>query len=381
MLVFILLGVLLGIFAGLVPGLHSNTVISILSNFELNQIEIIIIAIIPAHLIVSFIPSIFFGIPEQQTVVSVLPGQRMTLEGKGLVALKTVLLSILLATLISMIIFPVSLWFFPIAYGAIREWIKYIVLGLSLILLLRARNLLFSCLIFVLAGAMGYMSLNSGLSDPFLPLFSGLYAVPSLLLYKFQKIKVQKDLPLRDFNLIYVFLGVIGGILADLLPGISSPGQVATFLTIFLPLNSLSYLSAVASISTSQVIFAISTAASIDKARVGGIAILEKFVDLDKDPTHFLLLFFISVAITCSLVYILRTKLGVVSNLNMTSINKILLFYLIFIVFVLDGMPGLLILGISSALGYITINFGVARTLLMGAVIIPTLLLLFRIFI
>jgi TctA family transporter len=46
---------------------------------------------------------------------------------------------------------------------------------------------------------------------------------------------------------------------------------------------------------------------------------------------------------------------------------------------VLDGFIGVVVFALASLLGYITIKLGVERTNLMGAVIIPTLLLLFGI--
>ena len=231
-------GIILGVITGLLPGLHSNTVISILSSFEIDQFYLLIIAIVPAQMIVSFVPSIFFGIPEQGTVISVLPGHRMTLQGKGLLALKTVILSILLATLISLAVFPLSLEFYPFVYEMIRPFMKYVVLMLSIALLVRSKNPLLSTLVFVAAGLIGYVSLTSRLEDPFLPLFSGLFAIPALLTYARQKLPEQKDYNLKSFDLRYVIAGVIGGGIAGLLPGISSPGEGAGFLTMGIAVQS-----------------------------------------------------------------------------------------------------------------------------------------------
>jgi len=374
-------GILLGIFTGLVPGIHSNTVISILSTFDIDQIYLIIIMIIPAHMIVSFIPSIFFGIPEQGTVISVLPGHRMTLEGKGLLALKTVILSILLATLISVIMFPISLDLFPTIYSLIQPYIKYIVLGLSIIFVVKTKNPILSLGIFLLAGALGYVSLHSNLEDPFLPLFSGMFAIPIILNYTYSTIKKQNDPQLNKFEIRYVIIGVVGGFLSDLLPGISSPSQVATFFSIFMPINSLGYLSTIASISTSQTIFALSTAASIGKARIGGVAWLEKFIDIRQNNFELLVFMFFSVAITCGIVYLMRKKIASIANMNLSKLNILLAVYLTSIIFILNGFFGLAIFVVSGLLGYLTVRIGVTRTNLMGAVIVPTLMLLFRVFI
>ena len=337
--------------------------------------------IIPAHMIVSFIPSIFFGIPEQGTVISVLPGHRMTLEGKGLLALKTVILSILLATLISVIMFPISLDLFPTIYSLIQPYIKYIVLGLSIIFVVKTKNPILSLGIFLLAGALGYVSLHSNLEDPFLPLFSGMFAIPIILNYTYSTIKKQNDPQLNKFEIRYVIIGVVGGFLSDLLPGISSPSQVATFFSIFMPINSLGYLSTIASISTSQTIFALSTAASIGKARIGGVAWLEKFIDIRQNNFELLVFMFFSVAITCGIVYLMRKKIASIANMNLSKLNILLAVYLTSIIFILNGFFGLAIFVVSGLLGYLTVRIGVTRTNLMGAVIVPTLMLLFRVFI
>ena len=92
---FFIAGIILGMLGGLLPGIHSNTIISILSSVGLSGIDFayVIIAVMASHQLFSFIPSIFFGIPEQGSVLSVLPGQRMVREGNGTLALKVVLAS------------------------------------------------------------------------------------------------------------------------------------------------------------------------------------------------------------------------------------------------------------------------------------------------
>ncbi|MFH2106958.1 MAG: tripartite tricarboxylate transporter permease [Candidatus Micrarchaeota archaeon] len=379
--IFICAGILLGILAGLIPGLHSNTLISILSSFQIPDFYLLIILLVPANMIVAYIPSLFFSIPEDGSVVSVLPGHRMTLDGKGLLALKTIILSILLATLISIVIFPLSLGFFPMIYGAISPFIKYIVLLLSAIFVLKSKNRVMSAFVFLLAGTIGYASFNSPMEDPFLPMFTGFFAIPALLMYSHQKIKEQKDLPLSGFDIRFVLIGVVGGVLSDLLPGISSTGQVATFLTIFMPMNTLGYLSAISSIATSQMVLALSTASSLGKARVGGIVWLDQFVDITANLDYLLVLMLFSTVVTCALVYLFRKKIGKLAEFNMTKMNRVLVIYLTAIVFIIDGWFGLGIFALGSLLGYLTIKVGVPRTNLMGAVIVPTLLLLFRVFI
>jgi len=101
------LGTCIGIFTGLVPGIHTNTVAAILvvvhapltiwlaSRFgegTISEAELAIVcflvAVAMAHVFVSYIPATFLGAPEEGTVLSVLPGHRMLLQGRGLVSIR-----------------------------------------------------------------------------------------------------------------------------------------------------------------------------------------------------------------------------------------------------------------------------------------------------
>ena len=384
-LLFFLFGIVIAFISAFIPGMHSNTIISIFSSFGIDPaaFAFFIIGLFPAHMIFSFVPSIFFGIPEQRTVISVLPGQRLVLEGRGIFALKTVLLSCILAMLLSFFFFPFSLSFFEFSYNLIHSYIGYILLLFSIVFLSRTKNIPLSLFVFVLAGMLGYISFRSGIEDPFLPLFSGMFALGAILNYQKSKIPVQKD-ERAQFGpdmLKFVLLGTVLGLFADLLPGISSPSQVATFLTIFMPINTLGYLAAISSISMSEAVFSFATSASIDKSRMGATASLAKLLPVGENLVLIMLLFFISIAVAVAIAYSLRRHIAKISNIDFSELNILIALYLLSIVFVLDGVAGVFIFVLASALGFLTVRFGAERTNLMGAVIVPTILLLFRIFI
>lgn len=375
-------GVLLGLLSGLLPGLHPNTVISAMSTFPLDPetLALLIIALYPASLVVSFIPSIFFGIPETGTVVALLPGQRMVLRGEGLSALKVVLFSCIIAALLSAALFYPSLGFFPAAYEAIRGYMKFILLAISLVLLARSRKPHLAAFIFVLAGALGHFSLNSGMRDPFLPLFSGMFAIAAIANYGKNRMPEQEEKPLDAGFVRFTLVGVMLGMAADLIPGVGSPSQVATFATIFLPMDSLGYLAAISAISVSQSVFSLATAASIGKARVGATAWLAGYMDIGQNLTLLLTLFILSTALAVAAVYWMRKHIARLASLDFSRMNAILLAYLVAMTLAIDGVPGAGVLAVAGALGWLTIRIGVERTTLMGAIIVPTLMLLFRIF-
>jgi len=102
-----LLGAGLGSLTGLAPGLHVNTLAlvlvasapallplleeaSMLVGADRGSALLLLVAVIVsasvAHSFLDLLPSIFLGAPEEGTAMSVLPGHRMLLEGRGLEA-------------------------------------------------------------------------------------------------------------------------------------------------------------------------------------------------------------------------------------------------------------------------------------------------------
>ena len=378
-----LIGVLLGMITGLIPGLHPNTICSVLAEVYIpDEIKAaLIIGMVPANIVASFIPAIFFGIPEHGTVVAALAGQRLALAGRGLTALKVVLFSVIIAVAASFIIFVPSMEMFSLVYNSIGDYIKYIVLILASVVVLKSRNPVLALLVFLGSGILGYFSLNSGMGDPFVSVFSGMFAISALLNITKSRIpKQRKEEGVKKEIIVYALLGVFLGMTADLLPGISSPSQVALFASIVVPMNSMGYMATVSSIGVSEAIFSLSTTASIEKSRMGSTIWLSKFIDIEENVFLLASFFLLGTVIAVAIVYILKKKIALVSVLNSKPIAMMLIAYLVIISFLLNGWIGILVLAISTGLGWVTLRLGVERIQMMGAVIVPTLLLLFGIF-
>ena len=370
-----LAGLILGCVSGLLPGLHSNTIISVVSSLGIDEsaLALVIIALLPAHLIVSFIPAIFFGIPEPGTVVAAMPGQRMVLRGMGILALKTVLFSCAISALVSVALFSASLELFPLVYGVLRERMGLALLIISAVLVLRSRSVFPAMCIFLLSGLLGQFSLNSGMQDPFLPMFSGMFAMAAMLSYRRGKVPEQAELEPGGGFAVYVLAGVGLGFAADLIPGVGSPAQVAAFASIFMPMNSLGYLACVSAVSVSEAVFSLATAASIGKSRMGATAWLAGNIDIRGNLPMLVAGFLASAAIAALMVYAARRKIAALASVDFSGMNIVLAFYLLAITFVIDGWLGIVVLGLGSALGFLCIKSGVERINLMGSIILPTL--------
>ena len=375
------IGVFVGIATGFVPGIHSNTAVAIIASlgFRSDRFASIAIGLFPAHIIASFVPSIFFGIPEHGVVLSVLPGQRLVLEGRGLLALKTVLVACAISIIICAAVFLPSLSVYSFAYGLIKDNVRIIVPLVCIFLFMRSKNPVLSLLFFLLAGGIGAYTLNSKMEDPFLPVFSGMFAVAAIMNYSPNKIPTQHDEGIDRSALKWVPLGVLLGMGADLLPGIGSPSQVAAFATIMMPSESLSFLVLISSIAVSGGLFSLSTAASIGKARMGATAAIADSIDIQQSLPGLLSLALLSCAICICVLFFLRTRISRLAGVDFTKANTILLLYLVVINLLINGIAGVFVLIIASLLGWLTIKFDVERTNLMGAVIVPTILLLYGI--
>ncbi len=105
---FALLGTAAGVATGLTPGLHVNTVAALVLAFQTPLLLLagslfswaspapqdlvllagaLVVGNVVAHTFLDYVPAIFLGAPEAETALSVLPGHRMLLKGRGLEAI------------------------------------------------------------------------------------------------------------------------------------------------------------------------------------------------------------------------------------------------------------------------------------------------------
>ncbi len=159
-LIFTLLGCIAGIITGLVPGIHVNNVAYMIlasqamivsmaiwafgwalpSNQELMIIVCcLVIGNVITHTFLDFIPSVFLGAPEGETALSLLPGHRMMLAGRGYEAVKCSVIGSFGAVLGALaLLIPMRLIIgSPInAYEALAAWMHLLLLGVSIFLIM-----------------------------------------------------------------------------------------------------------------------------------------------------------------------------------------------------------------------------------------------------
>ncbi len=385
----ILSGVILGSLAGLLPALHNNTIASFLISLRTglppDLLSLLIISLACSRLVFEFVPAIFLFIPDENSVLSILPGQRLAMEGKGHFALRLAACSSLFSLLFSLLLLPLALTLFPPLYSAVRPFTAPVLLLASLMLLLTEREprpIAIASLVFLLSGLLGILALRTpSFSDPLLPSFTGLFAIPAILFSINAKPKHSPSAGSAAFSLPkflpFILAGTLLGFLADLFPGLSSASQVAVFGLLFLPATSEGFLSLVSSIATSHLFFSIAALLSAGKARVGATAAVQELLGTLSAGDAALLVggAVISFSLSIALLLLLAPRLvSLLSRVSHRTLCLLILAFILCIVLLLSGFPGLLILFTASCIGAIAPLAGVRRTHVMGLILIPAIL-------
>jgi TctA family transporter len=161
---FSIAGSSLGILSGLAPGIHVNTLAILLVSLygpiqtsmswicgpigaDTTLFPILISALIVSaavvHSFVDFVPSVFLGAPDESQVLSVLPGHRLLLDGKGLDAIRSAAFGSLVGALVALILIvplkflmgpPISL------YDLISPSIPFVLVSIMILLIISERE-------------------------------------------------------------------------------------------------------------------------------------------------------------------------------------------------------------------------------------------------
>ena len=100
-ILFSLLGITVGVAVGLLPGMHINNILPLILSLSFlfsspYLLTVFIISIAVTQIFIGYICSIFLGAPDGDTALSVLPGHKMLLEGRGYEAIKSCLVKVII---------------------------------------------------------------------------------------------------------------------------------------------------------------------------------------------------------------------------------------------------------------------------------------------
>ena len=388
-ILFLIVGILAGTITGLIPGIHINLVgitlvslsTSILYNIEPVFLVVFITSMAITHTFLDFIPSVFLGCPDTDTELSVLPGHQLLKSGNGYQAiLLTAYGSIAAIFILILIAFP-SILLMSVTYEKIVDLIPYFLILISIILISLENKKLLALLVFLLAGLLGWSTLNlENLNQPLFPLLTGLFGSSMLITsIKNKTVIPEQKIEKPSTNITRPLLGaLIASPLCSFLPGLGS-GQAAIIgNTISISReNKKGFLVLLGATNTLVMGFSFISLYVISRTRTGAAIAIKEI--LEQVSTPILVLILITILITGIISFFLTDFLAKffstrIHKINYTKISIFTLAILTILVTLISGPLGLLILIISTLTGIYCISLGVRRTNMMGCLLIPVII-------
>ncbi|HML04351.1 MAG TPA: tripartite tricarboxylate transporter permease [Methanobacterium sp.] len=407
-----LVGVLCGAITGLIPGIHVNTVGAFIfasSPFLLNSYSpevlcIFLISMAISHALLEFIPSMFLGVPEEGTVLSILPGHQMVIEGRGKEAVRLAAIGGFGAIIITILLLPLFFILLPAVYGPIRPYIWILLIVIVIYMIIRLSNdlnsLFWSATLFLLSGIMGYTMLNLPISSnvSLLCIFTGLFGVSTLLYSLSESSFVPTQNRLHNFRidstiLKGIFAGGIAGTILGFLPGLG-PAQGSIIAQELsgggdLEKNREGFLVAISGVNTSDTLFSLVMIYLIGNPR-SGIAVYVNNILQDFDFGH--LIFFIFAALTAvSISLFLCLKLGdkvseKIEKINYEKLTWIIIVFMSILVVAFsiwyhaNILYMIIVYTTAISLGLLPHYVGVNKSNLMGVLIVPAIVIYYNMF-
>ncbi len=402
---FVTLGVCMGTLSGLVPGVHVNTLTTVLLLVSgrmgtavaglcggvdvLLLLSISIVAASVAHSFLDFIPSVFIGAPSEGDVLCVLPGHRMLMEGRGLEAVHRAADGSLIGATLAIIVSPAIL--LAISQPALNELVPWALCFVILAMLAseaRRGRIAASACIMCLSGALGLVALHSMLSQTGLvmegsvlfPLLTGLFGVPTLMTASCSLHVGQAEVTQTSKDLLPSSRGAVAGLLVGWLPGVSATAGSILSLAIFdrQEDDPGDFITMVSSVGTSSVVFGLVTLLALGRARSGTMVAVLDLMDGNVDSSSMALLM-VSVLLASAMAYFITLKMGAIMasryhRINPRLLNRGTLLLIIALVTILNGPLGLAVLVSATLVGMVPLCLGVGRVHLSGALLLPVLI-------
>ena len=408
------MGILIGTMTGMIPGIHVNTAGAILfasSTFLLKFISpeflcVIMVAMSIAHALIEFVPSMLLGVPQEGTATSILPGHRMVLQGRSKEVIRIVSVGGFGAIIVTIAMLPVFAVALPILHDLTKPFTWAILLFASIYLTYRltrtTRDFLWSLLLFVLSGILGWIIFQTPISSgvSLMCTFSGLFGISTILFSLNDSSTIPHQNPFYELDLDWgkfksIFAGGITGAILGFLPGFG-PAQGTVIAQAASGTNdnddddTVNFILATSGLNVSDCLFSLIAIYIIGNPR-SGIAVYMSYLISQMTLNHLAIFIFASlIAVSVSLVVSLKlgdsfSRLMSGVDYKKLSIGVILLQILILYIFIFYYKAPLgymtLALITSTAMGMLPHYIGVGKSHLMGVLIIPAIVIYLQMFI
>ncbi len=394
--IFILtiIGIIIGFVTGLIPGFHVNNVaiimVSLLPSTGLSPLEfgIILISAMIVHQFMEFIPTLFLGAPQEETALSLLPAQRLILEGKAMDAAYFTLFGCVSGLFFALILSVFAFMFLPAIYEASRDFIVFIIIIVVIALLLYERKIykiLTAIFVFLLSGYFGLLALNLNFfsySQVLFPVFAGLFGLSTLIVNiitykKGKKILQNKNITVKQNKNFYIagFFGAFAGMMAGTLPGISA-SQIGTLMAVVFGNSAGLFMISVSAINLSDSIFSLFAIYTIGNARSGVAVMIDSIMDISFEEILLFIGIILFVSFFAVVLFYKTSKIAVnwAGRINSRNLNIFSFVLICVAVIILTGVYGLFIALVGMCIGLVSIFGNVNRTHAMGVLLVPTIL-------
>ncbi|USS41280.1 tripartite tricarboxylate transporter permease [Thermococcus aggregans] len=382
MLKWVLLGILFGTVTGITPALHVNTLASIVETLLTSpggfSYVMLLYSMGLTHTFLDAFPSTFFGIPEEETAVSILPAHKLALHGQGLEVINISLKASLLAVVFAI---PLAFPYVVLAEHYTSAFGKVAVFVLAFLLIITEKGVkrIYALLIFLISGIFGLVVDRLPLKEPYFHVFVGLFGVSAIVfsLKNNQKIEIgNADIQMSKRRFLkFSFIGTCFGMLASLLPTFTS--SQAALLGSFFSKDERTFLTIAFSVNTSNFVFSLVNFYATGKTR-NGILVLIKDLYYPLSSKELIILLLVTI-ITSSIINLyglsLSTIIGkAISKIDYTKLNLGILLFIATASLYFDGILGLGVLLTAATIGISTSILKVKRTTCMGVLMLKIMI-------
>jgi putative membrane protein len=384
----VLLGVLAGTFTGLAPGIHVNLVSALVVGasavfiplFGIEAIVAFIISLAITHSFLDVIPSIFLGAPDPDQALSVLPGHRLLIEGKGFEAVKLTIIGslfgLLFCTIFYVFLEKVLFFIYPVA----EKYIWQMIFIVSLFMIFYSGNTFRNIFVFLSSGILGILVFGARMEEPLFPLLTGMFGVSTLIF----SLNDKNSIPKQDFSsktefnfskgILSVFVGAISGFVTAVLPGIGASTAATVGSLILGDKEARNFLVLTGSITTVNFFMSIAALNVLGKARNGAIVSLMQIIE---KPS--VLLMIMASLISAGLAVFIALSFSkyfikLLQRMNYAVVAKIVIAVLIILTFVFSGFQGFYVLILSTGIGLYCNHKGIQRSIMMACIMLPVMI-------
>lgn len=397
----------MGIVSGLIPGIHVNTLAALLlasypsieaalplePEASAVAVACCVMSASVVHSFLDFVPSVFIGAPDSEDAISVLPGHRLLLAGRGMEAVRAAAIGSLVGCSAAVVLAVPLQWVLIHGADELLSMMTPAVLVVASMALvigeIRRGTGTWGPFLFILSGLLGLgcMVLPIGTEgiigggSVMMPLLTGLFGIPVMISGSSGgRVPPQTDRIRDPVGLRPGLKGIVMGTAAGWFPGITSTVGASLSAMVLPERRASGFISMVASIGSVTAVLSLVTLSVSGSGRSGTALVIGEIIgdSLSGFATHSFMMVLLSAAFGSLAGYVLTIMFGklfsdAVEAIDQRTLSRTVLLALIALTIALTGPSGLLVLIISASVGMIPRYAGTGRIILCGCLILPVL--------